>query len=64
MSIDHFLAPFSLAGLLVAITIVLVAFIEVGFRFGVAHRHGQSGGCIFSCHDTNHRSLSATDEHV
>ena len=56
MSIDHFLAPFSLAGLLVAITIVLVAFIEVGFRFGVAHRHGQSGHCMFICHDTNHRS--------
>jgi len=38
MSFDHFLDQFPLAGLLVAIILVLVVFIEVGFRFGVAHR--------------------------
>ena len=38
MSFDHFLDQFPLAGLLVAIILVLVVFIEVGFRFGAAHR--------------------------
>ena len=37
MSFDQFLDQFSLAGLFVSIIILLVVFIEVGFRFGAAH---------------------------